>query len=46
MIPPGHPLFTSKNSVQTLKTQNDKLVKENLELRKKLESRPSSKHNP
>jgi hypothetical protein len=46
VIPPGHPLFTSKNSVQTLKTQNDKLVKENLELRKKLESRPSSKHNP
>ena len=46
VIPPGHPLFTSNNSIQTLKTQNDKLVKENLELRKKLESRPSSKHNP
>ena len=46
VIPPGHPLFTSNNSIQTLKTENDKLVKENLELRKKLESRPSSKHNP
>jgi hypothetical protein len=29
-----------------LKTQNDKLVKENLELRKKLQSRPSDRHNP
>jgi len=46
VIPPGHPLFTSNNSAQTLKTENDKLIKENLELRKKLESRPSSKHNP
>jgi len=46
IVSPGHPLFTSKNSVQILKTQNDKLVKENLELRKKLESRPSDKHNP
>ena len=46
VVPPGHPLFTSKNSVQILKTQNDKLVKENLELRKKLQSRPSDRHNP
>ena len=46
IVSPGHPLFTIKNSVQILKTQNDKLVKENLELRKKLESRPSDKHNP
>ena len=46
IVPPDHPLFTSKNSVQILKTQNDKLVKENLELRKKLESRPLDRHNP
>jgi len=29
-----------------LKTENDKLVKENLELKKKLDSRPKDKHNP
>ena len=46
VVPPGHPLSTSKTSVQILKTQNDKLVKENLELRKKLQSRPSDRHNP
>ena len=46
IIPPGHPLFTGRNSIQTLKTENDKLVKENLELKKKLDSRPKDKHNP
>ncbi len=46
VIPSGHPLFTSKNSVQTLKTENDKLIKENLALRKKLENKSNDKHNP
>lgn len=46
IIPPGHPLFTSRNSVQTLKIENEKLIKENLELRKKLENKPNGKHNP
>ena len=46
IIPPGHPLFTSRNSVQTLKIENEKLIKENLELRKKLENKPIGKHNP
>lgn len=46
VIPSGHPLFTSKNSVQTLKTENDKLIKENLALRKKLENKSNDRHNP
>ncbi|MCG3780191.1 MAG: hypothetical protein JW390_50046 [Nitrosopumilus sp.] len=46
VVPSGHPLFTSRNSIQTLKTQNDKLVKENIELKKKLNSRPNDRHNP
>lgn len=37
VIPPGHPLYTRNNSVETLKNENDKLLKENLELKKKLE---------
>ena len=39
IIPPGHPLYTKQNSVQTLKSENDKLLKENLELKKKLEKK-------
>jgi len=37
IIPPGHPLYTEKNSIHTLKAENDKLLKQNLELKKKLE---------
>ena len=37
IIPPGHPLYTRQNSVETLQAENDKLLKENLELKKKLE---------
>ena len=37
IIPPGHPLFNKKNSIESLKAQNDKLLKENLELKKKIE---------
>jgi hypothetical protein len=39
-------LFSGRNSIQTLQTENDKLVKENLELKKKLDSRPKDQHNP
>ena len=39
VIPPGHPLYTKQNSVQTLQTENDKLLKENAELKKKLENK-------
>ncbi len=42
IIPPGHPLFNRVNSVNTLKAENDKLLKENLELKKKLDERKNS----
>lgn len=37
IIPPGHPLFNRQNSVESLKAEKDKLLKENLELKKKLD---------
>jgi len=37
VVPPGHPLFTRQNSIETLKAENDKLLKENLELKKKID---------
>jgi hypothetical protein len=43
IIPPGHPLYNRQNSVNTLKTENDKLLKENLELKKKLDKESNSK---
>ena len=43
LIPPGHPMYTRQNSVQTLQTENDKLLKENLNLKKKLEKESTSK---
>ena len=43
IIPPGHPLYTRQNSVETLQAENDKLLKENLELRKKLEIKSNLK---
>ena len=46
IVPPSHPLFSGRNSIQTLKTENDKLIKENLELKKKLDGRPKDRHNP
>jgi len=45
IIPPGHPLYTRQNSVQTLQATNDKLLKENLELKKKVEKETISKHH-
>ncbi len=45
IIPSGHPLHTRQNSVQTLQTENDKLLKENLNLKKKLEKESTSKHS-
>ncbi|MBL7001517.1 MAG: hypothetical protein ISR80_01990 [Nitrosopumilus sp.] len=45
IVPPGHPLFTSQNSVQTLRTENDKLFKENSMLKKKLEKENTPKHH-
>ncbi len=43
IIPPGHPLYSKQNSTKTLQTENDKLVKENLELKKKLEKESNFK---
>ena len=45
IIPPSHPLFSRQNSVQTLQTENDKLLKENLNLKKKLDKENTSKHH-
>ena len=43
IIPPGHPLYTRQNSVETLQAENDKILKENLELKKKLEKESEKK---
>jgi len=45
IIPPGHPLYSRQNSVETLQTENDKLLKENLELKKKLDKETTLKHH-
>lgn len=45
VIPPGHPLYTRHNSVETLQNENDKLLKENLELKKKLDKESNSKQH-
>lgn len=37
IIPPGHPLYSRQNSIETLQATNDKLLKENTELKKKAE---------
>ena len=39
IIPPGHPLYSEKNSVEYLKAENDKLLKQNIELKKKLDKK-------
>jgi len=43
IIPPGHPLYNRQNSVETLQATNDKLLKENLELKKKVEKETTPK---
>lgn len=42
IVPPGHPLFSRQNSISALKAENDKLLKENLELKKKMEDKKES----
>ncbi|MDX1441688.1 MAG: hypothetical protein R3237_04455 [Nitrosopumilaceae archaeon] len=39
IVPPGHPLYSEKNSVEFLKAENDKLLKQNMELKKKLDKK-------
>ena len=45
IIPPGHPLYNRQNSVETLQATNDKLLKENLELKKKVEKETTPKNH-
>ncbi len=39
IVPPGHPLYSEKNSLKILKVKNDKLLKQNIELKKKLDKK-------
>ena len=39
LIPPGHPLYSKENSIILLKDEKEKILKENLELKKKIESK-------
>jgi len=39
LIPPGHPLYSKENSIVLLKDEKEKILKENLELKKKLENK-------
>ena len=43
VFPPGHPLFNRERSISALKETNDKLLKENLELKKRLEEKTMKK---
>jgi len=43
LIPPGHPIHSRENSVTILKEENKKILKENIELKKKLEGKISKK---
>ena len=45
IVPPGHPLHSRENSIETLQTENSKLQKENQELKKQLEKVNQSKSN-
>nr|AIF13807.1 hypothetical protein [uncultured marine thaumarchaeote KM3_64_C01] len=39
LIPPGHPMYSKENSITLLKVEKEKILKENLELKKKLENK-------
>ncbi|MDH5658845.1 MAG: hypothetical protein OEY17_05845, partial [Nitrosopumilus sp.] len=43
VVPPGHPLYSRQNSVQALQSEKDQLLKENLELKKRLEKESKTK---
>ena len=38
LIPPGHPLYSKNHSLTLLKEENEKILKENIELKKKLKN--------
>ena len=39
LIPPGHPMYSKENSIALLKEENEKILKENFELKKRLQSK-------
>ena len=39
LIPPGHPMYSKENSITLLKEENEKILKENFELKKRLQSK-------
>ena len=43
LIPLGHPMYSKENSIVLLKEENQKIMKENLELQKQLENKKESK---
>ena len=43
LIPPGHPMYSKESSITLLKEENQKIMKENLELQKQLENKKESK---
>jgi len=45
IIPPGHPLFSRQFSVEVIQAERDKLLKENLELRKRAEKLSKEKQH-
>ena len=43
LIPPGHPLYSKENSITLLKEEKEKILKENLDLKKKLKNKKEIK---
>jgi len=39
LMPPEHPIYSKENSITLLKEEKQKILKENLELKKKLENK-------
>ena len=39
IFPPGHPMYSKENSIALLKEENEKILKENFELKKRLQSK-------
>ena len=46
VFPPGHPLYNREKSFSSIKETNDKLLKENLELKKQLERSEKKSSQP
>jgi len=46
LFPPGHPLYNREKSFSLLKEANDKLLKENLELKKQIEKSEKKSSQP